>query len=86
MWNFQRIAWPLFLVLAFSAGAAWHLASAQEAKPKVVQKWEYHYGAGFSKENVKQMGEDGWELVTATAPSPSLPGDLYPTLYFKRPK
>ena len=76
----RRIAWPLVVVLAFSAGATWHLAWGQSARPKVVQKWEYK-ASGFSAVTFERLGDDGWELV-AVAGQPN--SDAH--FYFKRPK
>ena len=78
MSRIQRFVWPFLVVLAFAAGATWHLAPAQEAKPR--QKWEYTFGAGYSEQNISQMGDEGWELVAGVQSS------LGTTLYFKRPK
>ena len=82
----NRLVWPLCIALAFSIGMFWRGATAQEEKGKSVQKWEYAYGSGYSQKHVTEMGLDGWELVAVTAPSPSIPGDLSATFYFKRPK
>ena len=60
MLNVQRIAWPLVVVMAFSAGATWHVATAQEAKLKVAQKWEYESGI-YAAKTLKAMGDDGWK-------------------------
>ena len=78
MSSIQRFAWPLIVVLAFGGGAALHLASAQESKPK--QKWEYTSGAGYTDKNLTQLGDDGWELVAAVQLESGT------VLYFKRPK
>ena len=41
MLNVQRISWPLIVVLALSAGAVWHVATAQEkTSPLVPPKLE----------------------------------------------
>ena len=77
MLNVQRIAWPLIVVLVLSAGAVWHVATAQEKKvpatpvanQPVVQRWEYMAIAvhglsdGESEKTLNKFGMDGWELV-----------------------
>ena len=41
MLNVQQIAWPLTVILALSAGAMWHAATAQEtSKPRVPPELE----------------------------------------------
>ena len=76
----QRIAGPLVVLVAFSAGTLWHVALGQEAKPK-VQKWEYASGV-YAPETIKTMGDQGWELVAAEF----LAESSQSMLYFKRPK
>ena len=76
----RSMLWPVLLVVAFGIGASWRLAVGQEQRSKTVQKWEYTYGMGYSDEQLKRMGDDGWELVAATFQRD------YPTLYFKRQK
>jgi len=71
--------WPLLVVLAFAGGVAWHLASAQEPARKPVQRWEYR--KGDHRADIKALGEEGWELVTAVQEAPHST-----ILYFKRPK
>ena len=75
MLNVQRIAWPLIVVLALSAGAVWCVVvSAQAlpngvtaAQPKAtpdVQKWEYRkVNFNFEKKSLNDLGDEGWELV-----------------------
>jgi hypothetical protein len=83
MLSLHRIAWPLLIVLAFSAGAAWRVTTAQDTKAKAVQKWEYEvvYVTSVDK-TVKQLGDDGWELVAAVWMS----GPNQTACYLKRPK
>jgi hypothetical protein len=76
----QRTAWPLVVLVAFSAGSLWHFAVGQEAKPK-AQKWEYASGV-YTSETIKTMGDQGWELVAAVF----LAESSQSMLYFKRPK
>ena len=83
MSNFQRLAWPLLLlVCAFACGTAWHVSSAQE--PKAAQKWEYQsvFLTFGDDKPLKPMGDDGWELVSAVF----VPNPGKTVCYFKRPK
>jgi hypothetical protein len=77
----NQYAWPLVVILAFTVGALWHVGNAQDVTHKTIQKWEYYYVSGLTKENLKQAGDEGWELVAAATDPQG--GRI---LYFKRPK
>jgi len=80
MLSLHRIAWPLVIVLAFSAVAAWHVATAQDAKPKTSQQWEYQTLVNDNIHGLNRVGLEGWELVAVT----SEPNNMW--FYLKRPK
>jgi len=75
-----RVAWSLVIVLAFSAGATWHIATAQDAKPKSTQQWEYYVLVNNNIHDLNRVGSEGWELVTV-GHEPN-----HTTFYLKRPK
>ena len=58
----KRIAWPLVAFLAFAAGLAWPMATAQE--PKEAARWEYRIMTFEVAETLNELGGEGWELVT----------------------
>ena len=47
-----------------------------------MQKWEYIVREGLSELALKQLGDDGWELVAVTFTSSGTPNKFY----LKRPK
>lgn len=62
--------------------------AAEDAKP-AVQKWEYHLeqqnmtNRSLTTESLNKLGNDGWELCTATP----FPGGSYDAVYtLKHPK
>ena len=80
MLSLHRIAWSLVIFLVFSAGAAWHVATAQDAKPKTTLQWEYYTLINNNIHDLNRMGLEGWELV-AIDREPSTK-----TFYLKRSK
>jgi hypothetical protein len=81
MSRFQRLVWPLLVVVAFACGAAWHISAAQE--PKAAQKWEYQsVYVTLGDKTLQPLGDDGWEMVAAVW----MTGTNHTVCYFKRPK
>ena len=80
MSSVKRIAWPVVAVLAFAAGFAWPMATAQEPNG-AVQKWEYRLVTTHDELRlVNELGNEGWELVTVVG------GGRLETAYMKRKK
>jgi hypothetical protein len=46
----------------------------------IMQKWEYKYTDSLTEGQMDELGEDGWELVSAVNIT-----DYSIRLYFKRP-
>ena len=68
------------IVFVAALGSVLQLESAEEAKRPAVQKWEYTWTN--TNENLKTLGDQGWELVAAY-PVGEHKGKA---LYFKRPQ
>ena len=49
---------------------------------KIIQKWEYKIKSDLSREELNQLGGEGWELVSVT--SEEYPESFQDTFYFKR--
>jgi hypothetical protein len=81
MLHLKQIAWPILIVMAFAAGFALQMATAQDAPRRTVQQWEYYNLANPQSQHLKLAGEEGWELVTVNQVS-----QYEQRFYFKRPK